>query len=85
MKSYWYSTDKNLIGPRIREARMRQLPKITQEELAARLRRSSVEVDRIAVSNIESGKRIVVDFEAKAIAEALNVSIAWLFDEVQDS
>lgn len=84
MKSYWYSKDKNIIGPRIKEARTRQYPKITQEELAARLRQSGVAVDRIAISNLESGKRMIADFEIKAIAKTLNVTIAWLFDEDKD-
>jgi HTH-type transcriptional regulator, cell division transcriptional repressor len=81
MKIYWYKGGKNIIGQRIKEARQKQLPKMTQEDLAAKLELMDVNIDRIAVSRIESGKRFIADYEAIAIARALKVSVAWLFGE----
>ena len=38
-------------------------------------------MDRVTISKIETGFREVTDIEAKAIAEALGVTIKWLYDE----
>ena len=72
---------KNVMGPRIREARRRGGQKVTQEELAARLQALGVDLDRTAISKIESGKRPVMDSEIVGISKALRVKVAWLFSE----
>jgi transcriptional regulator with XRE-family HTH domain len=69
---------KNLIGARVREARHRRNPKITQLDLLARLAVRGVYMESTSISKIESYKRPVTDIELVAIAEALNVSILWL-------
>lgn len=69
---------KNLIGDRVREARHRRNPKITQLDLLARLAVRGVYMEGTSISKIESYKRPVTDIELVAIAEALNVSILWL-------
>jgi transcriptional regulator with XRE-family HTH domain len=70
---------KNVVGPRIREARLRALAKVSQEELAARLQAMGVELDRSAISRIESGERQVTDLEILAICQALDVPVGNLF------
>ena len=70
---------RNIIGKRIREARMRQTPVVSQEDLASRLAAKGVYFDRSAISRMEAEKRFVRDYEALAIADCLRVSIAWLF------
>ena len=37
-----------------------------------------VTIDRAGVSKIESGTRSVLDYEVKALAKALGVSVGWL-------
>jgi transcriptional regulator with XRE-family HTH domain len=69
---------RNHIGPRMREARLRCRPALSQEDLAGRLAARGVYLDRSAVSRIESSTRIVPDYELKAIAQALRVSADWL-------
>ncbi len=69
---------KNLIGDRVREARHRRNPKITQIDLLARLAIRGVYMESTSISKIESYKRPVSDIELVAIAEALNVNILWL-------
>ncbi|WFR57778.1 helix-turn-helix transcriptional regulator [Anaerocolumna sp. AGMB13025] len=69
---------KNLIGDRVREARHRRNPKITQLDLLARLAIRGIYMESTSISKIESYKRPVTDIELVAIAEALNVSILWL-------
>ena len=69
---------KNISGRRIAEARARARPPLTQEELSGRLALLGVQLDRAAVAKIESDRRGVLDFELKAVAEALEVSVEWL-------
>ena len=38
-------------------------------------------VERDVISRMESGARIVTDFEAVAIAEVLEVPVLWLLDK----
>jgi ribosome-binding protein aMBF1 (putative translation factor) len=70
---------RNIIGKRIREARRRAQPMVSQEDLAARLARKGVFFDRSAISRMEAELRFVRDYEALAIADCLKVSIGWLF------
>lgn len=71
----------NVIGRRIRLARERLRPSITQGDLAARLGVLGVDLDRPTITRIEAGKRYLRDYEIKALAKALKVSIEWLFAE----
>ncbi|MCI0438611.1 MAG: helix-turn-helix domain-containing protein [Chloroflexi bacterium] len=73
---------RNIVGPRIREARHREGRKVTQQELAARLQTLGVDLDRTAISKIESGRRPITDVEIVAICKALGVRVASLFPEV---
>jgi len=72
---------KNIIGLRVKQARLESKPIVSQDDLAGRLAARGVSVDRSAISRIESQSRFVMDYEAKAIAKALKVSVAWLFGE----
>ncbi len=66
----------NISGERIKYARSKS--KITQEQLAAKLQLAGLQMGQMAISRIESGKRLVPDFELPIIAEVLNVSTDWL-------
>lgn len=70
--------DKNLIGDRVKFARLKNTPKITQNDLLARLEIRGIELEKTAISKIESKARPVTDKELVAIADALDVSILWL-------
>lgn len=72
---------RNIIGNRVRLARKKAKPLITQADLAARLQIKGLRVDRVTISKIETGYREVSDIEAAAISEALGVSISWLFGQ----
>lgn len=74
----------NLIGVRVRQARMSRRPRITQEQLAAMLQLEGVNIDQTQVSKIENLTRPVNDFELAAIAKILNVSASWLLGETDD-
>lgn len=65
---------RNVIGERVRLARERAKPRITQVDLAARLQIEGLRLERVAISKIETGYREVTDVEAIAIAKALGVT-----------
>ena len=76
MKTTLKSKPRNIIGAKVKLARIKN--KITQEQLAARLELNDVQIDRIAISRIESGNRFVADYEVVEIAKALNISVEFL-------
>lgn len=79
MKNTSQLPHRNLIGERVRKARLACNPPVTQEDLAGRLAAREITVDQTAISRIENGTRYVMDYEADAIARALKVPIASLF------
>ena len=71
---------RNIIGHRVRLARRRLQPKVTQEDLAGRLAARGIDLNRSAISKIESGIRHVLDYEIKAIGVCLKVEPGWFFE-----
>jgi transcriptional regulator with XRE-family HTH domain len=82
MKKTSQTAKRNLIGGRIREARLRCKPPVSQEDLAGRLAARGISMDQTAISRIENQSRYLMDYEVAAIARSLKVSVAWLFGEV---
>ena len=78
MKIYWHQGSKNIIGRRVKEARLKSKPIITQADLSARLETFGLKIDRVSISKIESGDRFVADYEVVGFAKALKVSLDWL-------
>lgn len=72
---------RNIVGPRVRAARRRLTPRLTQAALAVRLQVAGFNIDRAGVAKIECGYREVTDYELVALAKALGISAAWLLDE----
>ena len=81
MKKTSQSEKRNLVGRRIRQARLRCNPPVSQEDLAGRLAAKNIIMDQTAISRIENQTRYLMDYEAAAIARSLRVSVAWLFAE----
>ena len=69
---------KNIVGPRIREARKAYQGGLTQDLLSGRLAALNVSIDRAGIAKIELGIRHVYDFELAALARALKVDVKWL-------
>jgi transcriptional regulator with XRE-family HTH domain len=69
----------NCIGPRIRDARLKCKPPLSQSDLVARLGVVGIDLDRPTITRIETGKRYLRDYEIIAIARVLKVSVASLF------
>jgi ribosome-binding protein aMBF1 (putative translation factor) len=72
---------RNIVGRRIREARLKCKPPVSQDDLAGRLAAKGIVLDQTAISRIERQDRYLMDYEVAAIAKCLKVSIAWLHAE----
>lgn len=72
---------QNLVGERVKQARAKKQPPVTQEELSQRLAKQGVTIDRAGIAKIESGIRGVLDFEVVALAKGLGVTVMWLLGE----
>lgn len=69
---------QNLVGARVKEARTRAQPPLTQEDLSKTLAKLGVSIDRAGIAKIETGIRGVLDYELLALAKALDVKVTWL-------
>ncbi len=76
MKLILDSEERNITGPRVKIARLRN--NLTQQQLSAKLETLAVYIDRASISKIEQQKRIVTDYELLALCEVLKVSPGWL-------
>jgi HTH-type transcriptional regulator, cell division transcriptional repressor len=72
----WQS--RNIIGERVKAARQRHSPPLTQDQLSGKLAAEGVQLDRVAIAKIETGIRCAFDFEVRALAAALKVDANWL-------
>jgi len=57
---------------------------MSQDELAAKMQLAGLQMGQMAISRIETGKRLVPDFELPILAEALGVSIEWLLGQEEN-
>jgi len=83
MKKTHQRQERNVIGKRIRLARSKSSPAVSQDDLAGRLAARGVILDQTAISRIENQTRYLMDYEIEAIAKSLKVSVGWLFGEHQ--
>ena len=76
MKIYDYEGAKNISGDRIHQART--IMRLSQADLAARMQVHGVAIEREAISKIETGDRLVTDYELLTFAKVFGVSMEWL-------
>jgi hypothetical protein len=69
---------RNIIGDQLRRARLEFSPPLTQDQLSGRLAGEGVDLDRVAITKIESGTRCAYDYEVRALAAVFRVDAAWL-------
>lgn len=55
-----------------------------QETLAAKMQTKGVNIAQDAISNIESGARLVMDYELRAFASVLQIPIEDLLDPEEE-
>ena len=77
MRLYTLDGEKcNISGERIRQWRVKA--GITQEELAIQMQLNGLQMGQMAISRIETGERLVADFELTIFARVLGVTLEWL-------
>lgn len=76
MRIYDLNGRFNCSGLRIRQRRTEL--DLSQEQLAAKLQLAGLDITQKAISRIETGLRVVADFEIPFFADALGVSPLWL-------
>ena len=79
LKVYDLDGRRNISGERVRQ--MRTKKRLTQSELAIRVQTTGVILEQDAISRIESGSRMVQDYELRALAEILGVTSDWLMED----
>jgi transcriptional regulator with XRE-family HTH domain len=72
---------KNIVGRRVAEARRGCKPALTQDALSGKLARLGIQLDRATIAKIEKNHRHVLDYELRALADALGVDVNWLLGE----
>lgn len=72
MKKIALHGSKNVIHAQLR--RYRELRKLTQDQVAAKLQVMGVNIDQQALSRIEHNKRMVTDYEFACLCQVLQVS-----------
>ena len=68
---------RNLVGSRIRQARLAEKPRMTLADLSARLEVLGISLSISSIAKIERGERIVTDVQLVALAKAFKVSVLW--------
>ena len=76
MKIYKPDGRCNVSGERVKAARERA--GISQEQLAAKIQLAGLSITQKAVSRIETGDRVVADYELQYLADALVTSVLYL-------
>ena len=73
------STQKNMVGKKVRQLRLKK--HLTQQELSAKLETLSIYICRGSVSRIEDQSRTVTDIELYGLSQVLSVPIEELFEQ----
>lgn len=70
---------QNVVEDKVKKYRLEQ--RMSQKELAERLETYAVYICRGSISRIENHERTVTDYELRAIADALRVSLYDLYED----
>ena len=76
MKKFQFEGKGNISGDRVRELRLRA--RLSQSALAAKMTTEGVIMEQDVISRIESGSRLVTDYELLALPKIFAVSADWL-------
>lgn len=70
--------DRNIVGERVEQQRKSMGMK--QKDLLTQLQIKGIDLNASGLSKLEGQLRYVTDFELKALADVLGVSVGWLLD-----
>jgi len=77
LKIYHYEGKANIVGRKIREARLSQ--KLSQEELAIKMQLRNIGFSQKVISRIEKQERFVAYYELLAFSEILKLDLYEMF------
>lgn len=80
MKIYRPNGRCNVAGAKVRL--LRKAAHLSQEELAARVQLAGLDMTQKAISRIETGERLVADYELLYLARALHVTVSDLLPDL---
>ena len=80
MKRIIDSEQQNIIGNRVKEARIRA--GLSQRQLSEKMELLAVYTCRGSISRIENGQRAITDIEIDALSKVLDVSLDYLFGRI---
>ena len=81
MRKFEFEGQKNVSGDRIRELRLRA--RLSQAALAAKMQTEGVIVEQDVISRIESGSRLVTDYELLVLTRIFGTTADWLIGAEQ--
>ena len=76
MRKFEFEGQKKVSGDRIRELRLRA--RLSQAALAAKMQTEGVIVEQDVISRIESGSRLVTDYELLVLTRIFSTTADWL-------
>ncbi len=76
VKKFQFEGKGNVSGDRIRELRLKA--RLSQSALAAKMQTEGVIAEQDVISRIESGSRLVTDYEILVLTRIFNVSADWI-------
>ena len=79
MKILRFKETHNITGARIKTLRIKM--KLTQEQVAAKMQLAGIQIDQKAISRLESGDRVITDYELMCLAEILKTSADQIIRE----
>lgn len=75
-----YNNSYNIVGNKIKKIRKKE--NLSQEDLCARMQVLGFQISRSDISKIETGKKLVTDFEVVGFSQALKIDIKTLFEDI---
>ena len=76
MRRFQFEGKNNVSGDRIRELRLRA--RLSQAALAAKMQTEGAIIEQDSVSRIETGSRLVTDYELLVLTRIYNTTADWL-------
>lgn len=76
MNIYYHNGCSNICGTQVREKRLHL--GLSQEQLAAQIQIAGLDITQRAVSRIETGNRVVPDYELIYLSKALDIPVSYL-------
>lgn len=72
MKILKYNDSHNIAGQHIKQ--LRAAHNLSQDQVAARMQLAGIQINQKAISRIESGDRVVTDYELMRFAEIFSIT-----------